>query len=263
MRDRLRFFGIAFVTTIALSPSPGFSQAQTAQTRIPQQIVINGQNASGAYVATTEGQIQSFTCPSPQQFTTADGSSRGWACYEQTTGVWLLSALPPTPGQAAPAPAPVPTPAAPTPIIVPAQPAVIYPVPAQPAVIYQVPTQPAVIYQVPAQPAVIYQQAPPTVVYQPAPTVVYQPPPAVVYSQPATVIYSPRRAPTTVVYAPAPRPVIVAPAYPSSVVIGRAAIEAAGRIASAVILSSDRSRYTYNIYDYDLDRYHDRGRRRR
>jgi hypothetical protein len=231
MRDRLRFFGIAFVTTFVLSPSPGFSQAQTAQTRIPQQIVINGQNASGAYVATAGGQIQSFTCPSPQQYTTADGSSRGWACYEQTTGVWLLSAVPPTPAQMAPVPAPVPAPSAPV--------------------------------FVPAQPAVIYQQAPPTVVYQPAPpTVVYQPPPTVVYSQPATVIYS-QPAPTTVIYAPAPRPIIVAPAYPSSVVIGRAAIEAAGRIASATILRSNQSRITYNIYDYDLDRHHDRGRGRR
>ena len=230
MRDRLRFFGIAFVTTVVFSPSPGFSQAQAAQTRIPQQIVINGQNASGAYVATAGGQIQSFTCPSPQQYTTADGSSRGWACYEQTTGVWLLSAVPPTPAQGAPVPAPVPAPAAPV--------------------------------FVPAQPAVIYQQAPPTVVYQPAPTVVYQPPPTVIYSQPATVIYS-RPAPTTVVYAPAPRPVIVAPTYPSSVIIGRAAIEAAGRIASAAILSNHPSRYVYNIYDYDLDRHHDRGRGRR
>jgi len=230
MRDRLRFYGIAFITTLALLPSPGFSQAQIAQTRIPQQIVINGQNASGAYVATAGGQIQSFTCSSPQQYTTADGSSRGWACYEQTTGVWLLSAVPATPPQA-PAPAPVAAPAPMAPVMM------------------------------PAQPPVIYQQAPPTVVYQPVP-VVYQPPPTVIYSQPPTVIYS-QPAPTTVVYAPAPRPVIVAPTYPSSVVIGRAAIEAAGRIASAAILRSNQPRVTYNIYDYDRDRHYDRGRGRR
>jgi hypothetical protein len=52
MRDSLRFFGLALVATLALSPSPAFSQAQTTQGRIPQQIVINGQNASGAYVTT-------------------------------------------------------------------------------------------------------------------------------------------------------------------------------------------------------------------
>jgi len=226
MKDSLRFFGIAFVTASVLSPSLAFSQAQTLQNRIPQQIVVNGQNASGAYVTTTGGQIQSFTCPSPQQYTTADGSSRGWACYEQTTGVWLLSAVPPAQAQAAPGPAPVPAPAAP---------------------ITQV---------MPQQPAVIYQQAPPAVVYQsPQPTVIYQQPPTVIYSQPA-VVYS---QPATVVYAPAPRPVIVAPAYPSSVIIGRAVIETAGRIASAAILSSHSTRYTYNYYE--LDRHHDRGRR--
>jgi hypothetical protein len=71
-----------------------------------------------------------------------------------------------------------------------------------------------------------------------------------------------------VVYQPAPRPVVVAPVYPSSVILGRAAIDAAGRVASAAILSSRRSRdyYTYNYYDYDRgrdydrDRYHDRDR---
>src|SRR4030095_15264827 len=76
MRDRLRLFGIAFVTTVVFSPSPGFSQAQAAQTRIPQQIVINGQNASGAYVATAGGQIQSFTGPPPPQYNTAHCTSR-------------------------------------------------------------------------------------------------------------------------------------------------------------------------------------------
>src|SRR4029453_17680061 len=118
MRDSLRFVGLALVAMLALSPSPAFSQAQTTQGRIPQQIVINGQNASGAYVTTAGGQIQSFTCPSPQQYTTADGSSHGWACYEQTTGVWLLSAVPPAQAQTAPVPAPVPAPA-PPPVIVP------------------------------------------------------------------------------------------------------------------------------------------------
>src|SRR4029434_6901467 len=109
MRDRTRFFGIALVTSLALSSSPAFSQAQ-AQTRIPQQIVINGQMASGAYVTAAGGQMQSFTCPSPQQYTTADGSSQGWACYEQTTGVWLLNAVPPAQTQTAPVPTPVPSP---------------------------------------------------------------------------------------------------------------------------------------------------------
>jgi hypothetical protein len=109
MRDRVFFLGIAIVGALALSPSVGFSQAQTAPTRIPQQIVINGQMASGAYVTGSAGQLQSFTCPAPQQYSTADGNSHGWACYEQTTGVWLLNAVGPSPApQAVPAAPPAP-----------------------------------------------------------------------------------------------------------------------------------------------------------
>jgi hypothetical protein len=232
MRHRLCYFGIAFGTALVLSPS--LAQAQTAQNRIPQQIVINGQNASGAYVTTAGGQIQSYTCPSPQQYTTADGSSRGWACYEQTTGVWLLSAVPPAQAQPAQAPVPVPVPAAPPQVVLPQQ-----------------------------QPAVVYQQAPPVVIYEPQPaTIVYQP--AVVYPPQRSTVIVQEPAPT-VIYAPAPRPVIVAPTYPSSVIIGKAAIEAAGRVASAVILSSGHSReyVSYNYYDYGRDRRYDRGRSRR
>ena len=143
MGDRFLFFGISVVIMSALSPSEGFSQAQAAQNRIAQQVVINGQMASGAYV-TAGGQIQSYTCPMPQRYTTADGSSQGWACYEQTTGVWLLNALPPAQTEA---PAPVPVPA-PTP----------QPVPQQPPVIYQQP------------PFVVFPKPQPTVIYQPAPS---------------------------------------------------------------------------------------------
>jgi len=225
MGDRLLFFGISLVIMTALSPSQGFSQAQAAQNRIPQQIVINGQMASGTYV-TTGSQIQSYTCPLPQHYTTADGSSQGWACYEQTTGVWLLNAQPPAQAEG---PVPVPAPAPQS-------------APQQPPVIYQQP--PFVVFPRP-QPAIVYQPAPPTVIYQ----------------QPATVIY--QQPVPTVVYAPPPPPVVVAPAYPSSVVLGRAAIDAASRIASAVILNS---RHSTNYYYYDdLDWQHrnrNNGRRR-
>jgi hypothetical protein len=226
MKEKALFFGISLVAMPALFPSAGWSQVQAGQNRIPQQIVINGQMASGAYVTTAAGQIQSFTCPLPQQYTTADGSSQGWACYEQTTGVWLLNAVPPAQAQVAPAPSPQTVPQA-----------------------------------VPQQPPVIYQQAPPVVVYpQTQPAVIYQPaPPAVIYQQPPTVIYQ-QPAPT-VVYAPAPRPVVVAPAYPSSVVLGRAAINAAGRIASAAILNSRHSKDYY--YDDHDRRHHNRNRGRR
>src|SRR5688572_8388828 len=163
MRDRVFFLGIAIVGTLALSPSAAFSQVQATPTRIPQQIVINGQMASGAYVTGVGGQLQSFTCPSPQQYTTADGNSQGWACYEQTTGVWLLNAV-------APAPQAVP--------VAPSAPVVVPQVSAPP---------PFVVFPRPA-PVVVYQQ--PTVVYQPAPTVIYAQP------VPPTVVYAPS------VYAP-------------------------------------------------------------
>jgi hypothetical protein len=222
MGERVSILGIGFMMMSALSPVDGFSQTQSVQNRIPQQIVINGQVANGAHVTTAGGQIQSFTCPSPQHYTSADGSSQGWACYEQTTGVWLLNAVPPAQPQA-PAPAPMPAPA---PQLAPQQPGVIYQQ-APPTVVY---TQPP--------PAVVYTQTQPVVVYQ-------QAPPPVIYQQPAPIIYQPA---PTVVYAPSPSPVIMAPLYPSSVVLGRAAIDAAGRIASAAILSSRRS---VNYYYYD------------
>src|SRR5215470_10746319 len=123
MGHRVRFFGIGMVVISVVSSIEGFAQTQPDQNRIPQQIVINGQMANGAHVTTAGGQIQSYTCPSPQHYTTADGSSQGWACYDQTTGVWLLNAVPPPQAQA-PAPAPVPAPA---PQMVPQQPSVIYP----------------------------------------------------------------------------------------------------------------------------------------
>ncbi len=219
---RVRALSLGIGAILASLPSGAFSQVQAAQNRIPQQIVINGQLVNGAYVTAAGGQLQAFSCSTPQHYTTADGSSQGWACYEQASGVWLLNAVAPQ-GQAAPAPVPVPQPA---------------------------PQPPTVIYQQPPPPAVIYQQAPPaTVIYQQAPpaTVIYQQPPTVIYQQPAP----------TVVYAPAPRPVIVEPAYPSSVIIGAAAINAAGRIASAAIAHRGREYYYY--YD-GYDKHHDRGR---
>jgi hypothetical protein len=165
---------VAFTVLVAGFAIPTLAQAQA---RIAQPIVINGQQANGAYVSAPGGAMQPFTCDDPQQYTTPDGAAQGWACYEATTGVWLLNAIPPSA----------------------AQPPAAYP--SQPNVVYQ--TQPNVVYQ---QPNVVYQQPP--VVYAPAPVVVY-------------------RAPV--------RPVVVAPAYPTSVVLGSAAINAAGRIISAAI----------------------------
>lgn len=120
----------------------GFSQTQVVQNRIPQQVIINGQRVNGAYVPAATGGMQSFTCPAPAQYSTPEGASQGWACYDQATGVWLLNALPPSP-----------PPVQQAPIAVQSQP---------PAVIYQQP--PMVIYQQPVPATVVYTTPAPVVV---------------------------------------------------------------------------------------------------
>src|SRR5262245_21796787 len=172
MKDRALLVGISLIAVLAVVPSEGFSQVQAAQNRIPQQIVVNGQGASGAYVTTSTGQIQSFTCSNPQHYSTADGSSQGWACYEQTSGVWLLNAVPPNAPQMSPAPAPAPAP---------------MPQMAPPPVYQQAPPPPVVYQQSP--PVVVYPQVQPAVIYpQPPATVIYQQPPTVIYQQPAPTV---------------------------------------------------------------------------
>ena len=158
--DAKRLFLLgALAIFVAGWTSPSSAEAQS---RIGQQIVINGQAANGAYVSAPGGGMQNFTCENPQQYMTPDGAAQGWACYESTTGMWLMNAVPPATAQS------------------------------------------PVVYQ--SQPTVVY--AAPTVVYRPAPVVVYS----------ARV-----------------RPVVVAPAYPPSVVLGTAAIRAGSRIVAAAV----------------------------
>jgi len=122
------------------SISTVFAQAPVSQNRIAQQVTISGLRVDAAYVMAPGGGVQSYSCPGPQQYVTPDGASQGWACFDPTTNVWLLSALPPQ--QQAPAPAPAP-------VVI--QQVVQQPVYAQP-VIYQYPVvQPAVIYRPPPQ----------------------------------------------------------------------------------------------------------------
>ena len=189
---------------------PGFSQTPPAQTRVPQQVVINGQTVTAAHVVAASGGFQAYTCLNPQQYTTVDGSSQGWACYEQSTGVWLLNALPPAQASQPANPASQPAP------------------PTQPQVQVQTLPPPAPQPQVQLPPAQQPQAQPPAVYYpQQAPTVIYQ--------QPPTVIYYP--GPAYPVY---PAPVVVAPAYPASVVLGTAAINAASRIISSAVIGYNR-----------------------
>ena len=183
MRKKELLYGSSLVLVLLfVGVVDGFSQVQAVQSRIPQQVVVNGQSVTGEYVVGAGGGFQNFSCPNPQQYTTADGSSQGWACYEQSSGTWLLNALPPVQAQVQ-------------------QPTVVYPQ---------------------QQPPVIYSQQPTVIYSQPAPTIIY----------------------TAPVFYPA-RPVVVAPAYPSSVVLETAAINATGRIVSAAIIGSRTPRVYY------------------
>jgi hypothetical protein len=94
-------FGISLALILIVGAAvPGSLRAQIGPTRIPQQIIVNGQQANGAYVRSAAGGVQSYKCPSPQPYTTPDGASHGWACYDQATATYLLSALPPAQSQA-------------------------------------------------------------------------------------------------------------------------------------------------------------------
>jgi len=221
---RLPLLSVITVVALVTVAIPGYAtQVQTAQNRVPQQVVINGQTVNAVSVVAEGGGLQTYRCLNPQQYSSLDGASQGWACYDQATGVWLLNALPPAQAQ-------VPPPVQPPVQQPPVQRAPL-PVPQPQAAPPVYPQQPSVVYQQP--PVVVYQQPP--IVYQPA-TVVYQQP-AVFY--PAPVVY------TTPVY---PRPVVVAPAYPSSVVLGAAAIGAAGRIISAAVYGHPHVTYVAPYY---------------
>ena len=189
---RTLFIGVTAVLALVLCVSQGFSQVLTGGSRIPQTIVIKGQQVPGAYVMAAGTGVQSFTCPAPQPYVTPDGASQGWACYEPATGVWLLNALPLN--QTQPAPVAVP------------------------------------------QSTVIYQQAPATVIYQEPPLVVYR-----------------ERV----------HPVVIRPAYSPSVVLGTAAINAAGRIASAAIINSHRPEERHYVEHHDARPIHGREEHRR
>ena len=87
--------GSLFVMAVLAYPYSGFGQvAVSGQERFVQPIIINGQQVQGVLVV-ENGIVQTHTCSSPQQYVTVDQSSSGWACFDPTTGAWLLRSLPP------------------------------------------------------------------------------------------------------------------------------------------------------------------------
>jgi len=60
--------------------------------RIPQTIIVNGQQAEGVTVI-QNGLAQTYYCPNPQPYMAGDQSSSGWACFDANSGSWLLNAM--------------------------------------------------------------------------------------------------------------------------------------------------------------------------
>src|SRR5215467_4947289 len=81
--------GILFLSAGRAFGSPG-----SHQHRIPQTIIVNGQQAEGVTVI-QNGSAPKFYCPNPRPYTAADQSSSGWTCFDANTGSWLLNAMPP------------------------------------------------------------------------------------------------------------------------------------------------------------------------
>src|SRR5262245_32059079 len=86
---------LSLITTGALACSySAFAQSVlTGQQRIIEPIIVNGQQAQGALVV-QNGKILGYSCPSPQSYVTIDQRESGWACFEETTGMWLLHGQP-------------------------------------------------------------------------------------------------------------------------------------------------------------------------
>src|SRR5215470_6007208 len=83
-----------FVPAFAYS-SPAFAQTPSAgEHGIERPVIINGQQIQGV-MTIQNGAIQIYSCRSPQPYTTVNQSESGWACFEQTMGMWLLHAQPP------------------------------------------------------------------------------------------------------------------------------------------------------------------------
>jgi hypothetical protein len=104
-----RSFALHFVLAGALFLSAGraFGSPVPHQHRIPQTIVVNGQQAEGVTV-TQNGLALTFYCPNPRPYTEVDQSSSGWACFDANTGSWSLNAIPPICASVPPACASVP-----------------------------------------------------------------------------------------------------------------------------------------------------------
>ena len=77
----------------ALTGLSGFAFAigGSSQERVEQTLLIKGRGVDGVMIM-QDGAAQRVSCPSPQPYVTADGTSTGWACFDPATGTWLMNA---------------------------------------------------------------------------------------------------------------------------------------------------------------------------
>ena len=87
------FLSVLLIAVMSFAAAPLAQSAVPAQQHTTQTIIVNGQQAMGVTVV-QKGVVQAYTCASPQPYT-SDQSTGGWACYDATTGTWLLNAQPP------------------------------------------------------------------------------------------------------------------------------------------------------------------------
>src|SRR5689334_19902666 len=85
-------FSIMLTALLLFAPAPAFAQsAQPAEHQLTQPVIIDGQQTQGVTLM-SDGKVQKPSCASPQSYVTVDDSSRGWACFDEVSGTWLLRA---------------------------------------------------------------------------------------------------------------------------------------------------------------------------
>jgi hypothetical protein len=93
---RKTFFLSVIIAALLMYFPSVFAQSSIAgQQRIMESIMVNGQPAQGVLVV-ENGTLKSYSCDSPQPYVTTNQSESGWACFDESTGMWLLNAQPPS-----------------------------------------------------------------------------------------------------------------------------------------------------------------------
>lgn len=86
---------MSIVLTLGLAV---MAQGQEPERMQQYRVVIAARTVMAVYLKTDKGLLEYVRCPKPIQWRTHDELNRGWACFEKSTGVYLLNALPPVDG---------------------------------------------------------------------------------------------------------------------------------------------------------------------